>query len=100
MQQSRDGEFAGAGAAADGVGGLEDLDVDAVPGEVDRGSEPVGPAADHDCGGHGRTTRSVSCILASRVRTFEPSPSSVHCTSNGMGPFGSHGCSLIASDTL
>ena len=61
--------------------------------EVDGGREPVGPAADHDRCAHARTSRSSPsrCALLRSI---------VHCTSNGIGPFGSQGCSATASVTL
>ncbi len=91
------------GATADLVGGLEDGDVDAVARQGQAGSEPVGPAADHDGCGHG-ATRSLS---GSGPRWASPRgrrrsglvQARRQDTVSGMGPLGSQGCSLTASRT-
>lgn len=51
VQEAR-GQFAGAGAASDGVGGFEDGDLDALPGEEHGGRETVRTAAHHDGRSH------------------------------------------------
>ena len=56
VQDARDGELAGPGAAADVGRALEHRDVDAVLGEPDRGGEAVRSGAHHDRRGH-RTAR-------------------------------------------
>src|ERR1700761_2784930 len=54
VEHAGDGELAAPRAAADVVGGFEDLDIDPVLGEADGGGEAVGPGADDDGGGHHR----------------------------------------------
>ena len=48
VEQPRQRQLAAARPAAERVGGLEHRDVDALGGEREGGSEPVGPAADDD----------------------------------------------------
>ena len=55
VEQARERQLAGAGAASERVGRLEHGHLDAFGCEGEGGSEPVGPAADHDCGGHAVT---------------------------------------------
>jgi hypothetical protein len=52
VQDARDGELAGPGAAAEVGRALEHRDVDAVLGEPDRGREAVRSGAHHDRRGH------------------------------------------------
>lgn len=51
VQEAR-GQFTGAGAAADRVGGLQDGDLDALPGQEHGGCETVRTAAHHDGRSH------------------------------------------------
>lgn len=48
MQQSRDGELAGAGAAADRRLGLEHRHLHAIPSQLHGTGKPVGARADDD----------------------------------------------------
>ena len=52
VDQAGQRQLAAAGAAAERVGGLEHRHVDALGGEGEGGSEPVGPAADDDGARH------------------------------------------------
>ena len=58
---------------------------------VDRGGQAVGPGADDDRRAH--ATAGYGGV-GSRL------PASDHVTWVGIGPLGSHGCSLTASDTF
>ena len=49
VNQARERQLARASASAEGVGRLKDGHLHAGVGEGEGGSEPVGPAADHDC---------------------------------------------------
>ena len=55
VKQAGKGQLAGAGAASQRVGRLQHGHVDALGRQGEGGSEPVGPAADHDCAGHAVT---------------------------------------------
>ncbi len=96
VQDTGQGQLAGAGAAADVVGRLEHGDVEAVLGQPDGGGEPVRARADHDGGAHCPT---------STVLGHEPDFGAadrrrrVHVAWSGMGPSGSHGNSATASAT-
>ena len=54
VQQAGHDRLAGAGAAADLVGGFQHGDLHAGLGEGDRGGQAVGPGADDDRGAHAR----------------------------------------------
>ena len=91
VQQAWKNRLAGAGAPADLVGGFQHGHIHAGLGEGDRGGQAVGPGADdgrraHATAGYGG--------VGSRL------PASDHVTWVGIGPLGSHGCSLTASDTF
>jgi hypothetical protein len=53
VDQAGERQLIAAAASAEGVGGLEDLDLDPLGGEGEGGGEPVGPAADDDRACHG-----------------------------------------------
>ena len=88
VQQAGHDRLAGARAAADLVGGLQHGHLHAGLGEGDRGGEPVGSGANHDRIGHATASNRPSVV------------GRVHVTCGGIGPLGSHGCSLTASVTF
>src|SRR3954470_14234298 len=57
VDQAGERQLAAARPAAERVGGLEHGHLDALGGEGEGGSEPVGPAADDDGAGHATTPR-------------------------------------------
>ena len=65
VQQPGEGQLARAGSAAQRVGRLEHRDLDAFGSEHQGGSEPIGPAADHDCSGHAANASSATASPAS-----------------------------------
>ena len=92
VQQAGHDRLAGAGAPADLVGGLEHGHLHAGLGQGDRGGEPVGPGADDGRGAH-----ATAGYWRFRRRAW---PASDQVTWVGIGPLGSHGCSLTASATF
>ena len=56
MEHARHGELAGPGAAPDGLGGFEHLDIEAVLGQPHRRGQAVRPGANHHRPGHDPTS--------------------------------------------
>jgi hypothetical protein len=91
VQQAWDDRLTSASAPADLLGGLQHGHIHAGLGEGDRGGQAVGPGADDDRRAH--ATAGYGGV-GSRM------PASDQVTLVGIGPLGSHGCSLTASDTF
>ena len=89
MQQAGQDGLARASAAADLVGGFEHRDLHTLLREGDGGGEPVGPAANHQRG-----------VVTPPPRDRPSVVGRVHVTCSGIGPLGSHGCSVTASATF
>ena len=79
------------------VSALQHRDLDTGGSEGESGSEPVGPAADHDGVGHALTLARTTGCGYSPAGVY---PGLRQVTVCGIGPLGSHGCSLTASATF
>ena len=63
VDQAGERQLAAARPAAERVGGLEHGHLDALGGEGEGGSEPVGPAADDDCTSHAVTSGCLVVVV-------------------------------------
>ena len=100
VQQAGNDRLAGAGAAADLVGGFQDGDLDAGLGKGDRGGQAVRPGPHDNCGASRQRPVIVILLAADHRRASRDLAESDQVTSVGIGPLGSHGCSLTASVTF
>ena len=96
MDEARQRQLAAACPSAEAVGRLEHGHVDALGRQGQRGGEPVGPAADDHRGAHAVTSAFSAACGVWLTRSY---PGLRYVTAVGIGPFGSHGCSLTASLT-
>ena len=102
VHQPGDDHLRAARSAADFVARFEHGHVESGAGQPRRGGEPVRPTADDDRRGHDVTGCCAPQITLGRrcrdgARPARTYPGSVHVTVCGIGPLGSHGCSLYAS---
>src|SRR5262245_8968060 len=82
--------LAAARATADFVSGLQHRDLHPLLGECDGGGESIGPTAHHGRCAHATAPCPRSCFASAADQV----------TWIGIGPLGSHGCSLTASATF